>query len=68
MTKEAAKQKLVGMYRINDPTAHKVQVGKFTILRHDNSSVWIQLEDAEGMQVDDALFEAFITKFFWERF
>jgi hypothetical protein len=68
MTKEAAKQELAGMYRVDDPTAHKVQIGKFILLRQDDSSVWLQVEDAEGMQIDDVAFELWLDGLFAKEF
>jgi hypothetical protein len=56
--------KPVGMYG----ETPRVQVGKFSICRQDDKSVWIQKDDGEGGQFPDTAFEEAIETFYNERF
>jgi hypothetical protein len=56
--------KPVGMYG----ETPRVQVGKFSICRQDDNSVWIQKDDGEGGQFPDTAFEEAIETFYNERF
>lgn len=58
MTKEA------GMYAMHDKSYPQVKVGKYTICRQNEKNVWIQIEDAEGGEFRDEIFEKAIDAFF----
>lgn len=60
-------QKL-GMYAINDADYPKVTIGKYTICRQDESSVWIAHEDGEAGQFHDNSFEKAVGDYFEENF
>lgn len=61
-------EKVAGMYAVSDPSYPQVKVGRFTICRQDDVSVWIQNEDGEGCQFSDTLFEAAILDFWRKHF
>ena len=48
--------KVLGMYEISNKSYPKIKIGKYTICRQDNRSVWIQTEDGEGGQFSDESF------------
>lgn len=57
-----------GMYRIDDPNAKKIVVGKYTIIRQSENSIWIQTQDGEGAEFSDSSFESAIDKYFTDNF
>ena len=54
----------IGMYG----ETPRVKVGKYTICRQDESSVWIEHESGEGAQFPDDLFEECIHDFYSSHF
>lgn len=54
----------VGMYEVADPAYPQVKVGKYTICRQDEKSVWIQTDDGEGGQFPDEAFFAVVDAFY----
>lgn len=54
----------LGMYAIVDPAYPRVTVGKYTICRQDENSVWIDHEDGEGAQFSNDTFEKAIAAFY----
>jgi len=59
----------VGMYKVGDKKYPKVKVGKFTICRQDEVSVWIQADESgEGGQFSDALFGDVVAAFYDKHF
>ena len=65
---EDAAPKTGGMYEVNNPDHPKVKVGKYTICRHSEYSVWIQNDQDEGAQFYDEGFEHCIAKFWKDNF
>lgn len=63
-----SKEKAVGMYEVADPEYPQVKVGKYTIFRHDEKSVWIQTDDGEGGQFSDESFLAAIDAYYRDNF
>ena len=57
-----------GMYNVNNEDAKKIVVGKFTIIRHTENSIWIQTDDGEGAEFGYKSFERCIQKFFDDNF
>ncbi len=57
-----------GMYEVDNPAYPKVQVGKYTICRQDENSVWIQRDGGEGGQFRDDNFERAIENYFNDNF
>lgn len=58
----------LGMYEIHNPDYHKVKIGKYTLCRQDENSVWIRREDGEGGQFSDDSLENAIDAFYGEFF
>ena len=56
--------KPVGMYG----ETPRVRIGKFTISRQDDDSVWIETDQGEGAQFPDNLFEQCVLKFYEKNF
>jgi hypothetical protein len=60
---------LAGMYALcEDENYHRVKVGKYTICRQDDKSVWIAKENCESGQFWDDKFEQCIETFFEDNF
>jgi len=54
----------VGMYG----ETPRVQIGKFSLCRQDDNSVWLEIEGEEGQQIGDAVMEADLQEIFDKRF
>ncbi len=61
---ERAKRKPVGMYG----ETPRVQIGKYSISRQGDKSVWIEHDDGEGGEFQDDLFEQFLDEFYNRHF
>lgn len=53
-------KKPVGMYG----ETPRVVVGQYSICRQGDNSVWIEHEDGEGAEFNDALFAEFLAEFY----
>lgn len=63
-----SEEKVLGMYKVADPVYPKVKVGKYTICRQDEKSVWIQTDDGEGGQFADESFFSAIDDYYEANF
>ncbi len=61
---ERTQRKPVGMYG----DTPRVQIGKYSICRQGEKSVWIECDDGEGGEFQDDLFEKFIDEFYNRHF
>lgn len=57
-----------GMYEVDDPAYPQVKIGKYTICRQDDESVWIQTDDGEGAQFSDVSFFTAVDEFYRANF
>ncbi len=65
---EKSDRKRVGMYEVGNTGWPQVIVGRFTIARHDENSVWIQSDNGEGAMFSDELLEENVAEFFDKEF
>ena len=65
---DMSEERSAGMYEVSDPTYQQVKVGKYTICRQDEKSVWIQTDDGEGGQFSDEAFFAAVDAFYRANF
>jgi carbon storage regulator len=61
-------ERSAGMYEVSDPAYPQVKVGKYTICRQDDKSIWIQTDNGEGGQFSDEKFFAAVDAFYRENF
>lgn len=65
---QSAKEE-AGMYRVDDPTCPKIVIDRFTILRQDEDSTWIQDNTTgEGAAFSNELCAAKLISFFNKHF
>lgn len=57
-------ESLAGMYRLDDPTFHRVEVGKYRICSQREGKIWIERIGEEASEFDVALVEAAIEAMF----